>query len=559
MAAEMMGVNTVRTKLLAFALGASFAGVAGAFQASYLGATTSDFFEFSTSILVLIMVILGGIGNIWGVLVGRLALVYIDKTFLVCSASGSAAIAPEFPNPSQFNFLIFGILLVVMMRFRPEGFLPSRQRAAELQRPRPAGGGGARWAWRSRPTTISVGAAGPGRARRGPRRDRREMERRRRPAATMAVGPRPAPSPTTSSSCARVTSPSGSAACWRSTPWTSTSRAASIVVPHRAERRRQDDVLQHDHRRLRPDRRRDRVRRSADRVHARATRSSSLKPHEVTAARHRPDRSRTSGCSGRCPRWTTCESASTSTFGAMVGRHPAPAHHAQRGDSSIVRGDASCSTSSASRGRRKHWARNLPYGDQRRLEIGRALGTRPKLLLLDEPTAGMNASETREMTDFIRSLPRELGLTVLPMTTRMSCSMSSTVRPSSARSLRMKSVISRVSLAFMPAVGSSSSSSLGRVPSARAISSRRWSPYGRLRAQVSGRPLEADQLEQAHPLVDRGLFLVEHRWRAHHGVPPMALEVDAARRSARCPARTSCRTAGCSGKAPPHAPIAVTS
>ena len=70
-AAEMMGVNTVRTKLLAFALGASFAGVAGSFQASYLGASTSDFFDFSTSILVLIMVILGGIGNIWGVLARR--------------------------------------------------------------------------------------------------------------------------------------------------------------------------------------------------------------------------------------------------------------------------------------------------------------------------------------------------------------------------------------------------------------------------------------------------------------------------------------------------------
>ena len=59
------------------------------------------------------------------------------------------------------------------------------------------------------------------------------------------------------------------------------------------------------------------------------------------------------------------------------------------------------------------WARNLPYGDQRRLEIARALGTRPKLLLLDEPTAGMNASETREMTDFIRKLRADLGLTVL--------------------------------------------------------------------------------------------------------------------------------------------------
>jgi len=131
-AAEMMGVNTVRTKLLAFALGAAFAGVAGSLQASYLGATTSDFFQFSTSILVLIMVILGGIGNIWGVLVGAIALVYIDKSFLPWLGTRVQAIAPDFPNPTQFNFLIFGITLVVMMRFRPEGFLPSRQRAAEL-------------------------------------------------------------------------------------------------------------------------------------------------------------------------------------------------------------------------------------------------------------------------------------------------------------------------------------------------------------------------------------------------------------------------------------------
>jgi branched-chain amino acid transport system ATP-binding protein len=64
-------------------------------------------------------------------------------------------------------------------------------------------------------------------------------------------------------------------------------------------------------------------------------------------------------------------------------------------------------------GRADVWARNLPYGDQRRLEIGRALATNPKLLLLDEPTAGMNSSETVEMTDFIRRLRRDLGLTVL--------------------------------------------------------------------------------------------------------------------------------------------------
>ncbi|MCL5264502.1 MAG: ABC transporter ATP-binding protein [Chloroflexi bacterium] len=58
-------------------------------------------------------------------------------------------------------------------------------------------------------------------------------------------------------------------------------------------------------------------------------------------------------------------------------------------------------------------AKNLPYGDQRRLEIARALATRPKLLLLDEPTAGMNPQETRELTEFIRRLKTELGLSIL--------------------------------------------------------------------------------------------------------------------------------------------------
>jgi branched-chain amino acid transport system permease protein len=131
-AAEMMGVNTVRTKLLAFALGASAAGIAGAFQAAYLGATTSDFFEFSTSILVLIMVILGGIGNIWGVIVGAITLVYVNATLLPYLGQRVQDSAPFLPNPAQYNFLLYGIILLVMMRFRPQGFLPNRQRVAEL-------------------------------------------------------------------------------------------------------------------------------------------------------------------------------------------------------------------------------------------------------------------------------------------------------------------------------------------------------------------------------------------------------------------------------------------
>ena len=131
-AAEMMGVNTVRTKLLAFALGASFAGVAGSFQASYLGASTSNFFDFSISILVLIMVILGGIGNIWGAVAGAFALTTSTRRCCRTSASASATSPRPLPNPAEYNFLIYGVVLVLMMRFRPQGFLPSRQREAEL-------------------------------------------------------------------------------------------------------------------------------------------------------------------------------------------------------------------------------------------------------------------------------------------------------------------------------------------------------------------------------------------------------------------------------------------
>jgi branched-chain amino acid transport system ATP-binding protein len=65
------------------------------------------------------------------------------------------------------------------------------------------------------------------------------------------------------------------------------------------------------------------------------------------------------------------------------------------------------------RGRESEFARNLPYGDQRRLEVARALATEPKLLLLDEPTAGMNPQETREFMDFVSRLLADRELTVL--------------------------------------------------------------------------------------------------------------------------------------------------
>jgi hypothetical protein len=78
------------------------------------------------------MVILGGIGNIWGAVLGAFALTYVDKTLLPYIGQRIGDVAPSLPNPAEYNFLIYGVILVLMMRFRPQGFLPSRQREAEL-------------------------------------------------------------------------------------------------------------------------------------------------------------------------------------------------------------------------------------------------------------------------------------------------------------------------------------------------------------------------------------------------------------------------------------------
>jgi branched-chain amino acid transport system permease protein len=131
-AAASMGVPLVRTKLLAYATGAAFGGMSGAFIASFLNTVNADQFEFSFSIFVLAMVILGGMGSIWGVVIGAIVLSFVNTRLI-----------PDVLNdvPSKFGldfdlvelgFGIFGFVLVVMMVLRPQGILPERRRQAEL-------------------------------------------------------------------------------------------------------------------------------------------------------------------------------------------------------------------------------------------------------------------------------------------------------------------------------------------------------------------------------------------------------------------------------------------
>jgi branched-chain amino acid transport system permease protein len=131
-AAVAMGVPAVKTKLLAYATGAACGGVAGAFLGSFLQTVNADQFQFSFSILVLGMLILGGLGNIWGVVLGAVVLSFINNWFIpnvINDLPGKFGINFD---ATQVTFAIYGWLLVMMMILRPQGLLPERRHKMEL-------------------------------------------------------------------------------------------------------------------------------------------------------------------------------------------------------------------------------------------------------------------------------------------------------------------------------------------------------------------------------------------------------------------------------------------
>jgi branched-chain amino acid transport system permease protein len=149
-AAVQMGIDPVHTKLTAFALGAAFSGFAGAFYAAYIRGIFPSVFEFSTSIIVLCIVVLGGMGNINGVILGGIIIMGADRLFLpalkdllkglmdhtilpaLTSNHTLQAVVAQNANPILYRYLLFGLTLVIMMALRPEGIIPSAQIRAEL-------------------------------------------------------------------------------------------------------------------------------------------------------------------------------------------------------------------------------------------------------------------------------------------------------------------------------------------------------------------------------------------------------------------------------------------
>ncbi len=131
-AAVSMGIPLVRTKLLAYALGAAFGGIAGAFLGSYTTLIDANQFQFGFSIFVLAMVIVGGLGSVWGVVFGAMLLANINYYLIPDVLNHVPSKFGLNFDLSELNVSIFGFLLVLVMVLRPQGLIPERRRQLEL-------------------------------------------------------------------------------------------------------------------------------------------------------------------------------------------------------------------------------------------------------------------------------------------------------------------------------------------------------------------------------------------------------------------------------------------
>jgi len=147
-AAAAMGIPLMRTKTWAYASGAFFGGVAGAWFGSFKQGVFPDDFYFQISIFILCMVILGGMGNVWGVVAGAAFLTYLNQEglssvstwfndkVLPCdpnTADPAKVISGGCVNAPLVSFGIYGLIIVLVMLFRPEGLIPERRRKLEFE------------------------------------------------------------------------------------------------------------------------------------------------------------------------------------------------------------------------------------------------------------------------------------------------------------------------------------------------------------------------------------------------------------------------------------------
>lgn len=131
-AAAAMGINTRNVKLLAFAMGASFAGVSGGLFAGFQGFISPESFTLFESVIVLCMIVLGGMGNIAGVVLGALLITIFPEALRYLGDLQQLLFGRVLVDPNDLRLLVFGLALVIVMLFRPAGLLPSVRRRREF-------------------------------------------------------------------------------------------------------------------------------------------------------------------------------------------------------------------------------------------------------------------------------------------------------------------------------------------------------------------------------------------------------------------------------------------
>jgi branched-chain amino acid transport system permease protein len=372
-AASAMGVDRTRTKLLAFAIGAAFAGATGTFYVAKLQTATPEMFGFPVSVMILVMVVLGGMGSVWGVVVGAVLLQLLQSWFLEDLSGWIHQLGEAINQPwmqqidlTQSIELIFGLILVFMMLYRRDGLIPATRKQPALT-------------FEQQHAEIRRGGftslAGLGEFAQGDHTGLEVKGVTVRYGGLVALNAVELTVP--AGGVVAVIGPNGSGKSTLFNAITGLAHADDGAIcfdgeqllglpPHQILRRGVartfqnirlftnlsvlDNVLIGQHARLKTG---------------------------PIAAVFRPPGTRREEAAAR--EWA-------SEILALFGNRLLP--------------------------RATQTVSHLSYANRRRVEIARALASRPRILLLDEPTAGMNPAETLELAEQIKSL-HALGLTIL--------------------------------------------------------------------------------------------------------------------------------------------------